>query len=235
MSVVGVAGAEWSPSPNFGTRRPEQDPTLVVVHYTAMASAEAARAWMCAAEAQVSAHYLIARNGDLWQLVDERDRAWHAGAGRWHTLEDVNSASIGIEIDNPGDAPFSEPAMASLERVLRDLLSRWPISPVGVIGHSDLAPGRKIDPGPRFDWCRLARQGLSVWPDGAGGAAEAEEEKAADFDVLLRQAGYTADTPAEVRLAAFRSRFRPGVSGAPDARDRRLLAALHRHCDQPAG
>lgn len=190
-----------------------------MLHYTAMVSAEAALDWMCATEAQVSAHYLIARDGRLWQLVDEEARAWHAGAGRWHATDDVNSASIGIEIDNPGDAPFAEPAIARLEDALRDILTRWSIPPAGVIGHSDLAPGRKIDPGPRFDWLRLARRSLSSWPEVGADTGD-------DLELLLQRAGYTADAPLETRLQAFRTRFRPGASGPVDTQDRRLLATL---------
>jgi len=211
--------AIWRPSPNFGERREGARPRLIVLHYTAMASAAAALDRLCAPEAQVSAHYLIGRDGGLWQMVEEEARAWHAGAGAWGSVRDVNSASIGIEIDNPGDAPFSEPAMARLEALLPGIMARWGIGPEGVIGHSDCAPGRKIDPGPRFDWRRLARGGLSLWPvggDDPGGALEP----------LLERAGYTADVSAESRLAAFRSRYRPGADGEACADDRALLAAL---------
>ncbi|MEM9249372.1 MAG: N-acetylmuramoyl-L-alanine amidase [Pseudomonadota bacterium] len=221
---MSVAGAVRRPSPNFGPRRGGAEPSLVVLHYTAMTSAEAALDWLCAPQSQVSAHYLIGRDGRIWQMVDERDRAWHAGAGRWRDIDDVNSASIGIEIDNPGDVPFSEPSMAMLERALADILVRWGIAPAGVIGHSDLAPGRKIDPGVRFDWRRLARRGLSVWPVAAAGGAR-------DLEGALAEAGYTAPVPAEVRLAAFRARFRPCASGPVEDADLELLASLGSMCE----
>ncbi|MEM1431475.1 MAG: N-acetylmuramoyl-L-alanine amidase [Pseudomonadota bacterium] len=209
----------WWPSPNFGARRLGAAPRLIVLHYTAMHSAEAARDWLCAPTSQVSAHYLIGRQGALWHLVEEEARAWHAGAGAWGGITDVNSASIGIEIDNPGDAPFPEPAMARLEALLPVIMGRWRIGASGVIGHSDCAPGRKIDPGARFDWRRLALGGLAVWP-------EAGSDPGAGLAPLLQRAGYTADATLDAKLHAFRSRFRPGVTGAPDATDRALLAAL---------
>lgn len=116
---------------------------------------------LCDAQAEVSAHYLIRRDGQVFQLVAEDQRAWHAGAGQWGGIADVNSHSIGIELDNDGASPFGEPLMAALERLLPEVMQRWSISPAGVLGHSDTAPGRKSDPGPRFDWARLVRQGLA--------------------------------------------------------------------------
>lgn len=147
------------PSPNFGPRRDGASVRLVLIHYTAMESAEAALERLCDPEAEVSAHYLIGRDGRLYGLVDEAMRAWHAGTGAWGEIEDVNSASIGIELDNDGASPFSEPMMATLEILLDDLLERYGLGPEAVLAHSDTAPGRKIDPGPRFDWARLERGG----------------------------------------------------------------------------
>ena len=138
---------------------------MVVIHYTAMTDAQAALDRLCDPQAEVSAHYLIGADGTLWQMVDEEMRAWHAGAGQWGDVTDVNSRSIGIELDNMGNHPFSEPQMAALEHLLVDILARRAIPPQRVIGHSDMAPDRKTDPGPRFDWRRLAQQGLSVWPE----------------------------------------------------------------------
>ena len=152
------------PSPNFGPRRDGARPVLVVLHYTAMAIAQAALDRLCDPEAEVSAHYLIAADGTLCSLVAEEKRAWHAGAGAWGGIADVNSRSIGIELDNDGASPFPAPLMTTLEALLAGILDRWRIGPAGVIAHSDMAPGRKSDPGPRFDWQRLARGGLAVWP-----------------------------------------------------------------------
>lgn len=152
------------PSPNFGERRGGVLPDMVVLHYTAMASASDAIERLCDPEAEVSAHYVIGQDGTVWQLVPEEKRAWHAGAGNWGCVSDVNSHSIGIELCNLGDHPFAEPQMAALEALLEGILARWSIPPERVIGHSDMAPERKCDPGTRFDWYRLALRGLSVWP-----------------------------------------------------------------------
>jgi N-acetylmuramoyl-L-alanine amidase len=210
-------------SPNAGVRRGPLRPRLVVLHYTAMETAAAALERLCDPAFQVSAHYLVGRDGRLWQLVCERARAWHAGAGAWGAVRDVNSASIGIEIDNTGRAPFAEPAMARLEELLEGVMARWGIGPEGVIGHADCAPGRKADPGPRFDWRRLALRGLALRPDPV---AEPRADPGGDVDAWLERAGWTAEAPLDARLAAFRARFRPGVEGPADAADRALLAAL---------
>jgi N-acetylmuramoyl-L-alanine amidase len=190
-----------------------------VIHYTAMRSATAARDWLCNPEAQVSAHYVIAEDGRIWQLVDEDMRAWHAGAGQWGSCTDVNSHSIGIELANTGSHPFPEPQMAVLETLLSGIFQRRGIRPEGVIGHSDMAPGRKIDPGPKFDWRRLARKGLAIWPEPATDAPFPTQE-------ALAKAGYTAPTAPEIRLAAFRSRFLPHLSGPECAEDRACANAL---------
>ncbi len=213
----------WHPSPNFGPRRDGARPDLIVLHYTAMDSAERACDWLCNPEAEVSAHYVICLKGRVWQLVQEDQRAWHAGAGQWGGVSDVNSRSIGIELSNTGSQPFAEPQMAVLETLLRGIMSRWSIPPERVIGHSDLAPGRKIDPGLRFDWARLARQGLAIRPDTAGldtAAPEGNDPDSAvvDLDAMrkpLEAIGYTADLPLETRLAAFRLRFVGHRDGPP--------------------
>lgn len=207
-------------SPNFGERREGARPDLIVIHYTAMPSCAAARDRLCDPLAEVSAHYLVSETGAVEALVPEEARAWHAGAGAWGSVTDVNSRSIGIELANPGDAPFPEPQMAALEGLLAAVMARWGIPPERVIGHSDMAPGRKRDPGPRFDWRRLARQGLSVWPGAAGDAAR---PLAASLDAL----GYPA-APPDLRLAAFRMRFRAGGSGPESAEDRAAADDLAR-------
>lgn len=192
---------------------------MVVVHFTAMATPEAALARLCDPVHEVSAHYLICPAGNITQMVDEAARAWHAGAGAWGATHDVNSRSIGIELANTGATPFAHPQMRALEALLAGIMARWQIAPERVIGHSDMAPGRKVDPGPRFDWAGLARQGLSVWPDVARPAPEP-----LDGAGLVRLAGALAafgypDCDATTRLAAFRLRFRPRHSGPADARD----------------
>jgi len=206
------------PSPNFGERRGGQRPELVVLHYTAMASCAEALARLCDPVAEVSAHYLIDSDGTVLALVAEQDRAWHAGAGSWGGRGDVNSRSIGIELANPGAQPFADPQISALEPLLRDILSRWSLPPQAVIGHSDMAPDRKADPGPRFDWRRLALAGLSVWPEPA---------EPGDFAADLAAFGYP-DLPTETLLATFRLRFRPWATGPLDATDRALAADLAR-------
>ncbi|MHA7874461.1 N-acetylmuramoyl-L-alanine amidase [Roseivivax sp.] len=207
-------------SPNSGPRREGARPDHVVLHYTAMTSAEAAVKRLCLPEAQVSAHYVLAEDGRGWQLVEEALRAWHAGAGRWGAITDMNSRSIGIELANTGAQPFPEPQMAALERLLAEILSRWEIAPARVIGHSDMAVGRKIDPGPRFDWRRLARRGLAVWP---------EPGRPGDFEADARRAGYAwAPGQEEALLSAVRARLRPWGRGALCDADRAVIAGLAR-------
>lgn len=156
-------------SPNHNERR-LGPPDMVVIHYTGMKSAEAARARLCDPAAEVSAHWLIGLKGEVEALVAEERRAWHAGVSSWEGETDVNSRSIGIELVNRGHEhgyhPFPEPQMAALEKLLREIISRWNIRPENIIGHEDVAPGRKIDPGEKFDWVRLGRQGLSARKSG---------------------------------------------------------------------
>jgi N-acetylmuramoyl-L-alanine amidase len=191
---------------------------MVVIHYTAMATAAAARARLCDPVAEVSAHWLIDEAGQAEALVPEDLRAWHAGAGAWGAVADVNSRSVGIELANDGASPFAAPQMATLERVLAGIMARWGIPPERVIGHSDMAPARKADPGARFDWRRLARGGLSVWPEpGAPG----------DFRADCRGFGYP-DVEDPLLLAAFRLRFRPWGRGPLCDADRALAAGLRR-------
>jgi N-acetylmuramoyl-L-alanine amidase len=197
-------------SPNHGPRRDGLTPTLIVLHYTAMPSAEAAAARLCDPEAEVSAHYLVARDGAVLPLVAEDRRAWHAGAGNWAGRGDVNSRSLGIELDNDGRSPFSAPLMDALEVLLRGIMARWRIPPDGVIGHSDMAPGRKHDPGPRFDWLRLERQGLAA-PRGRAGAPG--DVTPARFRAAAQAAGWTAAVDDATLLAAVRLRFRPWAHG----------------------
>ncbi len=228
------------PSPNFGDRRGRRV-ELVVLHYTAMPGCAEALARLCDPAAEVSAHYLIDADGTVLSLVDEGARAWHAGAGEWRGEADVNSRSIGVELANPGDRPFAEPQMRALEGLLAAILPRHRLGPQAVIGHSDMAPARKGDPGRRFDWRRLALLGLSVWPGlyptrsppphpsptrGEGGA----DEEMAGFIADLGAFGYPEAAP-ETLLVAFRLRFRPWAQGPLDDTDRALAAGLRRFAD----
>ena len=232
------------PSPNFGERRGRGRVELVVLHYTAMRSCAEALERLCDAAAEVSAHYLIDGDGTVQSLVDEAARAWHAGAGDWGGEGDVNSRSIGIELANSGTEPFAEPQMAALECLLAGVMQRHGLGPEAVIAHSDMAPERKVDPGLRFDWRRLALQGLSVWPEldpeeasppqpsptrGEGGSAglTLDPEAWAGFLADLRAFGYPNAAP-DTLLTAFRLRFRPWAEGPLDATDQALAAGLRR-------
>ena len=183
-----------------------------------MASARAALDRLCDPAYEVSAHYLVGLDGRLWQLVDEDRRAWHAGQGSWQGRADVNSRSIGIELDNNGRQPFPEPQMQVLEALVAGIRARWDIPPDGVIGHSDMAPGRKSDPGPRFDWARLDRAGLSRPPRAVS------PDPAASFRDLAVSAGYPATAGDDDLLRAVRLRLRPWATGPLDPADARALA-----------
>jgi N-acetylmuramoyl-L-alanine amidase len=189
-----------------------------------MASTAAAADTLCNPETEVSAHYLIAEDGEVLSLVPEAMRAWHAGAGQWGSVTDVNSRSIGIELSNDGLSPFAASQMDALVTLMKGIMLRWHIRPERVIGHSDMAPGRKIDPGARFDWRRLAREGLSVWPT-FGKAQDADE---AVFKAAMRAFGYQMTDDAELLLSTFRLRFRPRQKGPLDRIDVAMITDLAR-------
>ncbi len=223
------------PSPNFGPRRGDSPVDMLVLHYTGMASAEAALERLCDPAAAVSAHYLIDEDGTVYRLVAEDLRAWHAGRASWRGETDVNGRSIGIELVNPGHElgyrPFPDAQMAALEVLGRDILSRHPIPPRHVLGHSDVAPGRKIDPGELFDWPRLARAGVGPWPGDVGAAGGIPSD---DGEELLDRYGYSIGATAETRATAteaFQRHFRPArVDGVMDRQSHRRLDALCRQC-----
>lgn len=187
---------------------------MVVLHFTAMQSADAACARLCNEAAEVSAHYLISEQGIVFQLVDESMRAWHAGAGAWGEVTDVNSHSIGIELANPGCVPFPAAQMDALEGLLAGIQNRWAIPAARVIAHSDMAPERKFDPGPKFDWRRLALSGFSVWPEACKDVSGSWN----DFAYYAQVFGYGTDNRAAL-LSAFRMRFLPQKTGGLDAVD----------------
>ncbi len=219
-SATDHPSAIWHPSPNFGARRDGLTPAIIVLHYTAMDSAGAALDRLCDPQAEVSAHYLIGNDGRLWQLVREEDRAWHAGAGEWRGQEDINSRSIGIELDNTGTRPFSNPQMSALENLMQGIMTRWSIQPENVIGHSDMAPGRKIDPGLRFDWHRLEKQCLA---GKRSQGADLPNPTPRAFRTLAQDAGFTANVDDDTLLAAVRLRYRPWAKGPLEPADLTLL------------
>lgn len=190
-----------------------------------MTSAAAAANTLCNPDSEVSAHYLIAEDGEVLSLVPEALRAWHAGAGQWGGVTDVNSRSIGIELANTGFAPFAAAQMDALTDLLKGIKARWAIRPERVIGHSDMAPGRKIDPGARFDWRRLAREGLSVWPSAQDVPQNIDTAR---FAAAMAAFGYTASDDPELLLTTFRLRFRPRHIGPLDAVDFAMILDLAR-------
>lgn len=193
--------AEWRGSPNHEARRAR----IIVLHHTAMTSAEGAIHTLQTANSggPVSAHYVIGEDGRIYQLVAEDRRAWHAGGSRWAGIDDLNSFSIGIELDNDGTEPFSEPQLDALLVLLKDLTARLGIARHLVVGHGDIAPTKKDDPSVLFPWQRLAEAGFGLWPRANASAPPA------GFDpwAALGLVGYDLRDPAAA-LAAFHRHYR---------------------------
>ncbi len=222
-------------SPNHEGRPPGRDVDILVIHYTGMETAGAALARLCDPAAKVSAHYVIDEDGTVYRLVAEDRRAWHAGVSCWHGDRDVNSRSIGIELVNPGHEfgyrPFAEAQMLALRGLACDILARHPIPPHNVLGHSDVAPMRKQDPGELFDWPRLAGWGIGLWPFGE----EAPDDRiipASAVQDLLARCGYdvpgaAAKAVVVAAITAFQRHYRPRrVDGVVDADTLRRLDRL---------
>ena len=222
---MGFARAKHFPSQNYGARRGVTAPDLIILHYTAMPEARAALERLCSQEHQVSAHYLISCDGLIFQLVSEEKRAWHAGKSFWRGDVDINSRSIGIELDNAGNHPFSVPQMHSLIRLCRDIQERWSIVPQAVLGHSDVSIGRKTDPGHRFDWQGLARFGIGVWPEKVSSLSQVSEEV---FLQAASRIGYNASLGLSRVLGAVRLRFAPSMNGLLTATDCALITSLEK-------
>ena len=223
-------------SPNFDARPDGTPIDMLVLHYTGMKTAEEALARLCDRKAKVSAHYTIDRDGRVYAHVDEASRAWHAGVSHWAGASNINSRSIGIEIVNPGHEfgyiPFSDEQIAALIDLARGILERHPIAPARVVGHSDVAPARKMDPGELFPWAQLAEFGIGVWPGPnprpRGGRGQGE---GGDIAQMLGAHGYgvapAVDIPLETVITAFQRHFRPScVDGIADAETRRILQSL---------
>lgn len=213
------------PSPNFNDRAlPVQ---IIVLHYTGMETAEAAIARLADPAAEVSAHWLVAEDGQVMRMVDESRRAWHAGKSFWRGITDVNSASVGIEIVNPGHAfgyrPFPSVQINAVEVLVAAAVLRFRIAPANVVGHSDIAPLRKEDPGELFDWGRLARAGLAM-PVPVGGF-DPEWTETGTMMALARY-GYDIEDKAAA-VIAFQRRFRPTkFDGIIDAETRTILRGV---------
>ena len=199
-----------TPSPNFNAR--DGRISMVVLHYTGMESAEAAIERLCDPAAEVSAHYLIEEDGAVHRLVPEHKRAWHAGRSCWRGITDVNSASVGIELVNPGHEfgyrPFPDEQMAALLPLLADIVTRHDIPRANVVGHSDVAPARKTDPGELFDWDLIAHHRLALPRPRVTSPSPFPNDGA--FLLALERWGYDiTDAPAAVR--AFQRRWRPHI------------------------
>ena len=223
------------PSPNREPRRGGRAPDLVVLHYTGMKTAEAALARLCDPAARVSAHYLIDEAGMLYRLVDESERAWHAGHSAWEGESDVNSRSIGIELHNPGHEfgyrPFPEAQIARLIALLREIVPRHGIRPWHILGHSDVAPRRKADPGELFPWRRLAEAGLGLWPE--PDPTTPARPSIATVQEMLQRFGYEvprhgrADKATRAVLTAFQRHWRPHrIDGVADRETVAILRGL---------
>lgn len=213
-------------SPNFDDRPHGGVIDMLVIHYTGMRSAEAAIDRLVDSAAKVSAHYVIDEDGGIVRLVAEDKRAWHAGVSFWRGATDINARSIGIELVNPGHEfgyrPFADSQMRSLEDLARAIIARHAIAARNIVGHSDVAPTRKTDPGELFDWRRLAAAGVGLWPNADIDALDAAEE----IGPLLAEVGYDVVDLAAATIA-FQRHFAPHRwDGVADAATRRALAAL---------
>jgi len=214
----------WLASPNFNERKPN----FVIIHHTGGDTVDHATRTLTDPVREVSAHYLIARDGRIMQLVDERARAWHAGESKWGAETDINSASLGIELDNNGHEPFPDAQISALLRLLADIQERYRIPGANFLGHADVAPRRKTDPSRYFPWKRLADGGFGLWCD------PPLPEPPADFDapVALRALGYdTANLAAAI--GAFRLHFLADEAGAElGSNGRSVLYCLYQKEDR---
>jgi N-acetylmuramoyl-L-alanine amidase len=231
-----------APSPNFNERA--GPPDILLLHYTGMESGEAAIARLRDPEAKVSSHYVVEEDGRIFTLVAEERRAWHAGVSFWKGERDINGRSIGIEIVNPGHEfgyrPFPDAQIAAVIALATDIRTRWMIADGDIIGHSDVAPNRKIDPGELFPWKTLAQAGHGLWvePDPAPGAPLAEGAEGAGvfaFQAGLTRLGYECppsgqfDSATTTVVSAFQRHWRPHlVDGIADGETRARLIALLR-------
>lgn len=228
-----TAAARVVPSPNHGERPGGRAPDLLVLHYTGMADEREALARLCDPEAEVSSHYLVLEGGEILQLVPEARRAWHAGRGSWAGETDLNACSIGIEIANAGHdgglPPYPDVQIDAVVALCRDIVTRWSIVPERVLGHSDIAPDRKEDPGERFPWDRLAHEGIGHWvepapivegrlwgPGDVGSPVQALQGRLAEYGYGLRSTG-SYDGATRSVMTAFQRHFRPErVDGLAD-------------------
>jgi len=212
-------------SPNYNERPAEASIDMLVLHYTGMATCEDALDRLCKSDAEVSAHYLIDEDGMVHKLVPEDNRAWHAGVASWRGESNINDRSVGIELVNPGHEfgyrDFPDAQLASLIPLCLDILSRHPIPARNVVGHSDVSPTRKQDPGEKFPWARLAAAGIGLWP------TRKRHDVSGDALIHLSDIGYEVSDHV-ASITAFQRRYRPvDLSGALDDETAALIAAVH--------
>ncbi len=241
------SGAEVRVSPNFTPRRGTDRPDMIILHYTGMATGEGAEAWLCDPASEVSSHYLVHEDGRIVQMVRESDRAWHAGKSSWRGETDINSWSVGIEIVNPGHSlgykPFPRRQIEAVIGLCDGISRRHGIVPERILAHSDVAPGRKVDPGEKFPWRILAhagighfvepartRKGVSLEPGDEGIAVEQLQSMLALYGYGIEITGIF-DAGTEIVVAAFQRHFRVRrVDGIADPATvetlRRLLSRL---------
>ncbi len=216
------------PSPNWDDRPDGVPVDTLVLHYTGMQTAAAALERLRDPAARVSSHYVVEEDGTVWRLVPEAQRAWHAGVSAWRGHVGINDRSVGIEIVNPGHEwgyrAFPALQMAAVCDLCLDILRRHPVPARNVVGHSDVAPDRKTDPGELFDWAGLAANGVGLWPDDVDAAVP-------DHDLVIKAAltaiGYQAALDLSVVVQAFQRHWRPQeITGVADLATRRQLRGV---------
>lgn len=253
MKIDTTLEAAWHPAVNFEERRGGMKPSILLLHYTGVSTVQHALTCLCTPEYKVSCHYLIDDEGRIIQMVQEELRAWHAGLAYWAGETDINSASIGIEIQNPGHSEgypdFTEAQMQAVEVLSHDIIARHNIASHRVLGHSDVAPLRKRDPGEKFDWARLARAGIGHWVEPAtvkgdmglglgdtGAQVLQLQHELAAYGYSIDETGIF-DEMTEFAVIAFQRHFRPAlVNGRADCSTvdtlRRLAVGVvsDKHC-----
>ena len=205
-------------SPNFDERMGVSSPDMLIFHYTGLPTTNDALKRMCDPEAKVSAHYMVDEEGKIIQLVNEEKRAWHAGVSSWQGVEDINSCSIGIEVHNPGHEfdyqPFTEKQIKALKELAGDIVKRHNIEARRVLGHSDVAPLRKQDPGELFPWQLLAQSGIGLWPE------------------KLRKGVFSPDDIPSLQRALRKVGYGIDLTGIEDDQTRAVVMAFQRHWQQ---
>lgn len=212
------------PSPNFDERAGNQKPSMIIIHYTGTPTADEARLRFCDGEpndlvGRISPHYMIGENAEIYKLVEEDKRAWHAGRASWGDCKDINSASIGIEIWNTGHEynfeDFIPEQINALIKLINDIRTRWAIPDKNILGHSDIAPGRKLDPGEKFPWDKLEEAGIGMMPKRNNDLKLSHS----DFFEKLQAYGYTYSNDKNILLTEFRRHFLPHLLNVEELTD----------------